>query len=260
VRVTQPTDSFRAAMKARYRDLPAFNKAHRSRYADWSQVPMAASLPKEEAWRLDWTDFVTSGAPAQYLSLVTPEVRYHQWLEKKYRTVAGLNQAYGTKYASFDAITAPRYESDWAEVRADHRAIRRSSSSATTAQRRSTSCRTGGRSGTPRAGGRLAGGDAGGQPAWPPTRSETGCRDTILLFLPAMAFPAEVTMIGPVAQVGALLNTYCADSAGDGERVLIFLLKASSTAARSCKAAILDGASPRCSCASPCRCRSRCWR
>ncbi len=118
-------ESFRAAMQARYRDLAAFNTAHQSRYAEWSQVPMVTSVPKEEAWRLDWTDFVTSGAPAQYLSLVTPEVRYHQWLEKKYHTVSALNEAYRTQYASFDVITPPRYESDWAEMRADHRAIRR---------------------------------------------------------------------------------------------------------------------------------------
>jgi ABC-type glycerol-3-phosphate transport system permease component len=118
-------DSFRAAMKARYRDLAALNAAHQSHYTDWSQLPVAESVPQEEAGRLDWTDFITSDAPARYFSLVTPEGRYHQWLAEKYGNVNGLNRAYGTQYVSFDAVTPPRYESDWVEMLAGRGAIRR---------------------------------------------------------------------------------------------------------------------------------------
>jgi multiple sugar transport system permease protein len=123
-------DSFRAAVQRRYGTIAAFNHAHTRKGAqlsaptDWSQIALSESVPGDEVSRLDWTDFVGSSAPAQYLHLVTPEVLYREWLTKKYDTVERLNQAYGTRYASFGAVTPPRYESDWAELLANHRAIR----------------------------------------------------------------------------------------------------------------------------------------
>lgn len=116
--------AFREALRRRYGDLAAFNKAHGTSYTDWAQVQLSPTVPAAETWRVDWMEFVTTTAPPQFLRLDTPEARYREWLEKKYRNIAALNQAYGTKYADFSQVIAPRLESDWAEMRADVKAIR----------------------------------------------------------------------------------------------------------------------------------------
>jgi multiple sugar transport system permease protein len=117
--------AFRAALRARYGDIAALNRARKASYRDWPEVPLAASAPDDEAARLDWSDFVSASAPPQYLSLDTPETRYRAWLRRKYGSPDALNRAYGARYASFDEVTPPRYESDWQEMLADRKAIRR---------------------------------------------------------------------------------------------------------------------------------------
>ncbi len=49
---------------------------------------------------------------------------YHEWLAEKYGSIAGLNRAYGTNYAGFVVVNAPRYESDWVEMMANKAAIK----------------------------------------------------------------------------------------------------------------------------------------
>jgi len=118
------TPSFREAVRKRYGTLEAFNRARASHYRDWSAVPMPAAVPPEETARLDWTDFVSSNAPLQYLKLSTPEMLYREWLAKRFGSLANLNQAYHTQYGSFFEITPPRLESDWMEMLAARRVIR----------------------------------------------------------------------------------------------------------------------------------------
>jgi ABC-type glycerol-3-phosphate transport system permease component len=117
--------AFHAALRGRYGDLAAFNREHRTSYADWAQVKLSPTVPKAEAWRVDWMEFVTTTAPPQFVRLDTPETRYRAWLARKYRSFATLNRAYGTTYASFAEVIAPRLESDWVEMLADVGAIRR---------------------------------------------------------------------------------------------------------------------------------------
>jgi len=117
--------AFREALQARYGSLAAFNQVHGTEYTRWQQVPLATTVPKGEADRVDWMEFVTGAAPAQCFRLRTPEARYHAWLARTYRDAAKLNQAYGTSYASWVQVVAPRYESDWMEMLANQRAIRR---------------------------------------------------------------------------------------------------------------------------------------
>ncbi len=117
--------AFRESLRARYQTIQALNRVRNSRYRDWSEVPLPAAVPKEEAARLDWCDFVSSSAPAQSIQVVAPEALYRDWLRRKYRDLAGLNQAYGAAYGSFFEVTPPRFRSDWAEMLADHKAVRR---------------------------------------------------------------------------------------------------------------------------------------
>ena len=116
--------AFRQFLEQKYGRLEDFNRAHSSRYADWSQVAMPTAAPRDEAKRLDWSDFVSAAAPPQYVRLRTPENLYREWLQQKYGTPAALNSAYRTQYASFAAVTPPRLASDWVEMQDDRRAIR----------------------------------------------------------------------------------------------------------------------------------------
>jgi len=116
--------AFRRALQQRYGTADGLNRAYKSGYADWSQVPFSPSVPRDETRRLDWTDFVLGAAPPQYFRLRTPEVLYHESLARKYGSVAAVNQAYGTHYPSFAAVNPPRYESEWVELLANKQAIR----------------------------------------------------------------------------------------------------------------------------------------
>ena len=116
--------AFRRSLAGKYGGLAAYNQAHSSAYRSWEQVAMPGSVPREEAVRLDWADFVSSTAPPQHLWLRTPEIRYREWLQGKYGTVTALNAAYHTRYRSFEEVITPRLESDWVEMLADRRAIR----------------------------------------------------------------------------------------------------------------------------------------
>jgi multiple sugar transport system permease protein len=68
---------------------------------------------------------VSAAAPSEFIQVVTPEALYRDWLKRKYRDLADLNQAYGAAYASFFEVTPPRFESDWVEMLADHKAVRK---------------------------------------------------------------------------------------------------------------------------------------
>ena len=120
----QAAPAFRASLQKKYGALDAFNRAHHARYADWREVPMPASLPTEEAARLDWSDFISSSAPPARIRLRTPEILYREFLQRKYSNLAALNRVYQTRYASFAEVTPPRFESEWVEMLANRRAIR----------------------------------------------------------------------------------------------------------------------------------------
>ncbi len=116
--------AYRESLRRRYGTLEELNRTHHAHYTDWAHVFPSPTVPEDDTWRLDWTDFVTAQAPPQVLSLVTPDTRYRDWLAKKYGTVAALNRCYGTRYASFAAVLAPRLESDYAELLANKGAIK----------------------------------------------------------------------------------------------------------------------------------------
>ena len=121
----QAAPAFREMLRQRYVDIAEFNRVGGTSYRDWSEVTMSTSVPSDDAARLDWSDFVSGSAPAEYIRLDTPEWRYREWLRGKYGDIGRLNRAYGTAFTAFGNITPPRFESDWAEVLADRKAIRR---------------------------------------------------------------------------------------------------------------------------------------
>lgn len=94
-------------------DVRNYNKAHtdytEKRYANFAQIP----LPKEIAVRGDavtigeWNDFVGTSAPARSLYLDTPEVRYRQYLQKKYKNPAEVGETYGQQFTSWSQLYPP---------------------------------------------------------------------------------------------------------------------------------------------------------
>ena len=118
------TSDFRRALRTKYGSLAALNQAYHTSCRAWDQVPAPTQLPRTEPARLDWSDYISSSAPAPWLSLRTPEILYREWLAGRYQTIGELNRAYGTRYGSFAEPNPPRLDSDWLELQEHRRAIR----------------------------------------------------------------------------------------------------------------------------------------
>jgi len=116
--------AYHAYLQRRYGSLAALNQSYGSQYERWEQVPLSPGPPPGETARLDWSDFVASAAPPAFLRVVTPEIRYRQWLTHRYRTVSRLNAAYGTSYRAFAQVSPPRLDDEWLTMLAARREVR----------------------------------------------------------------------------------------------------------------------------------------
>ena len=94
-------NSWRVFLRNRHGEIAKVNAAHETSYADFVNVPLPRDLPKIAAARTDWIDFITSpGGPAQR----------HLWqdfLARRYRRIAALNEAYGTAWTGFEVVALP---------------------------------------------------------------------------------------------------------------------------------------------------------
>ena len=88
-----------------HRDDPGFKPV-----TDLAQVPLPAEAPTAPAALSDYTGFIENAVSPQYVQLDTPNIRYRDFLRKKFQTVAAMNAAYGTTYPSFDLVQFPTRE------------------------------------------------------------------------------------------------------------------------------------------------------
>lgn len=91
----------------------------------FTQVPLPDTTPTSVADMTVWGAFIELGVDPKLVSLDTPRLRYQKWLEGKFATLADLNKAYGTSYASFDRVQFPSREADWQYMTDDQKTIRR---------------------------------------------------------------------------------------------------------------------------------------
>lgn len=91
-------------LAARHGQVESLNEAHATTYSQFVEVPLPRDLPGLATFLKDWLDFVSDPNPAS-----TPLGR-HLWqdfLARRYRRIKALNDAYGTKWTSFDVVSLP---------------------------------------------------------------------------------------------------------------------------------------------------------
>ncbi len=93
----------------------------------WTDVVLSEEYPRDGIAAADWGNYLEDekGCPPQFIRLDTPQVRYRNWLAAKFRTVAAMNQAYGTSYRDFASVALPLNAADWTAMQADRGAIKR---------------------------------------------------------------------------------------------------------------------------------------
>ena len=72
----------------------------------------------------EWTDFISTSAPAASLYLDTPEVRYRQFLHTRYPTLTALDSAYAAHYTCWEELYPPAIRVMTVECREHAAAIR----------------------------------------------------------------------------------------------------------------------------------------
>jgi ABC-type glycerol-3-phosphate transport system permease component len=120
---------YRRFLAQRYTDPQVF----RTRYAGTPLAAGALSGGPQSAINspslsgvpaADWMEFLQT-APAELLSVRTPDVMYRDHLRQQYVTLAALNTAYGTTHHSWNGPTPPYLETDWVEMQQDRGPIKR---------------------------------------------------------------------------------------------------------------------------------------
>jgi phage tail-like protein len=96
--------SWQIFLEARYGKLPSLNTAHHTSYSKFSEISLPRDLPSLAAALKDWTDFAGDPNPA-----TTPRGRqlWQDFLARRYRRINALNDAYGTRWTSFDVVALP---------------------------------------------------------------------------------------------------------------------------------------------------------
>jgi phage tail-like protein len=89
---------------ARYGNINSLNSNHQTSYSGFDEIPLPADLPANSTTQKDWLDFVSNANPA-----ATPVERllWQDFLARRYRRSNSLNDAYGTRWTSFDVVSLP---------------------------------------------------------------------------------------------------------------------------------------------------------
>lgn len=100
------------------KDVANYNNVHKDDagfkpVSSLSQVKLPTQAPATPAALTDYVAFIETAVAPQYVTLDTPELRYRNWLQEKFGTIAKLNQVYGTHHRSFDRVLLPSQETDW---------------------------------------------------------------------------------------------------------------------------------------------------
>jgi multiple sugar transport system permease protein len=93
-------------LSIKYETVAGLNKSWATAIKSFDEVqaPDGRWLPAAE--RQDYSDFLQT-LPPEKMTLCGPEYAWRAWLATQYRTIADLNGAHGSSYASFDEINMP---------------------------------------------------------------------------------------------------------------------------------------------------------
>ncbi|MCY2931491.1 MAG: ABC transporter permease subunit, partial [Planctomycetota bacterium] len=117
--------AYRQYLRARYGAVDVLNRNYATTYSSFDDVPPVAadSPPVHPLVRSDWNDFlagwqapdtkVTHIVPAELLWIDSVDFQFRDYLEGKYKSLAGVNAALDTSYADSLAILPPQREAHY---------------------------------------------------------------------------------------------------------------------------------------------------
>ena len=89
-------------LASRYPDIDALNDAYRASYTRFEDIRLPSDLPAEGAPLQDWNDFLRDPAAS---AAAVKRKRWQDFLARRYRRVGALNQAYGTRWTTFEHVS-----------------------------------------------------------------------------------------------------------------------------------------------------------
>ncbi|MBP7831038.1 MAG: ABC transporter permease subunit [Kiritimatiellae bacterium] len=126
--------AYRAFLAAKYPDLSSLNRLYGTSCTAFGDIPVPTEPPAAGLPMSDWDAFLKGwhdpaggavhAAPVEALRLAGPEFAFRDFLERKYGSVAALNAACGTEFASFLNISIPQRDAHYLAFLDARRALR----------------------------------------------------------------------------------------------------------------------------------------
>lgn len=105
-------------LKDKYGEIKNLNKLYNASYGDFQAVPFPEKLAYSTPAAFDFVAFLENPdrLPVEYISLDTPELRWHNYLKSTYANLGELNIAHNSNYRSFSAVPLPHKQIDYHHV------------------------------------------------------------------------------------------------------------------------------------------------
>ncbi|MBR2374368.1 MAG: beta-galactosidase, partial [Lentisphaeria bacterium] len=122
---------YREFIKAKYNTIAAVNKIYNKKYKSFNEITIPREIPAPYHGALisdyadflkGWSDPVTQKihkAPINNIYFDAVDYQFRDFLKAKFKNIAALNKALGTKYADFDQIDLPQREYQFKQIMAD---------------------------------------------------------------------------------------------------------------------------------------------
>jgi len=110
--------SYAAFLKDRYGTVEKYNGLMEDNAASLEDATLAEYMPEESLKLSNWTDYYENAAPIDGIIVDSADVYYAKFLADKYKDVDGVNDAYGTAFASLWQVDPPWREQDYDDLTA----------------------------------------------------------------------------------------------------------------------------------------------
>ncbi|MCY2925787.1 MAG: ABC transporter permease subunit [Planctomycetota bacterium] len=114
---------YREYLRAKYRTIDVLNRHYAAAYNTFDDVPPVDAPPTHALVRSDWNDFITGwqspdskaihALPVNLIRVDSVDFQFRDYLQAKYKSIAGVNAATGASYADFMAITPPQRDAHY---------------------------------------------------------------------------------------------------------------------------------------------------
>lgn len=114
---------YREYLRAKYRTIEVLNRNYAASYNRFDDVPTVDTPPTHTLIRSDWNDFITGwqspdtkaihALPTSLIRIDGVDFQFRDYLQGKYKSVAGLNAATGASYADFMGVLPPQQDAHY---------------------------------------------------------------------------------------------------------------------------------------------------